>query len=126
MPPPSEMTAEAETNADLLVFADRLFTRTEKKRDAPQSGKRDYRVYDARKDCVRTAEYPCHDVKSEKSDASPVESADNGNNKGYPVNYHMINSLFCNYILYFSHFQSDYTYFFKVLLQSCRFAGKIY
>ena len=63
------------------------FSFTEDQRNAPNAGKSDHRVDDPAQD-RHGAAYPGNDVKIEKTDTTPVESADNSENKSYSVYYH--------------------------------------
>ena len=58
---------------------------SEKQRDAPNGSESDHRVNDSRPKGRLTAEDPSDKVKSEKSDASPVEAADNAQRQANSV-----------------------------------------
>lgn len=74
----------------LLVKRLKTLTGTEKKRDAPNARQSDHRVYyTADKSRLPTAQ-PCDDIKLEKTYASPVQCADNGDYKGYPIHDHCV------------------------------------
>ena len=52
------------------------FTGAEDQRDTPNACQSHDRINDAAEECFLTAEDPGDDIESEKSDASPVQSAD--------------------------------------------------
>lgn len=59
-----------------LVFFENVFSASEEKGDAPNSGKPHNGVnYSAYEVCL-TAEKPTYDIESKQTDASPVKSAD--------------------------------------------------
>ena len=67
----------------------------EDKRNAPDSRKTYYRIDDPADYRHRTAAYPRDEIKIENSYASPVESADNSENKSYSIYYHSIKPRKC-------------------------------
>lgn len=62
----------------LSDFADALLriSFAEKQRNAPNARKRNDRIHDTAEERILTAEDPGDDIKSEKPNASPVQSAD--------------------------------------------------
>jgi len=64
-------------------------TASEEKGDAPKTCKGNYGVNNTGNDCLLTATDPCYKVETEKTDASPVQCADDGEQKGYSVKYHI-------------------------------------
>ena len=60
---------------------------TENKGYAPNSRNRDQRIDDPAQDRHGSAD-PGNNVKIEKTDTTPVESADNSENKSYSIYYH--------------------------------------
>ena len=75
----------------LFLFVDRLelFAGSEEKRDTPDSRKGndciDYTAYKT----TLTAAQPRNDIKLEKTYASPVKGADDGQYERYSVHYHL-------------------------------------
>ena len=63
---------------DLFVKSLEFFSRTEEERDAPNTRKGDNGVDDAADESILTAAEPRNYVKLEKTDATPVEGSDDG------------------------------------------------
>lgn len=76
----------------LVGQSDVLAVRLEQKRNAPYTGKGDYGIDYSAQYLAAAAEEPCHKVKAEEPDESPVETADNGKYKTYSVK-HIFTSL---------------------------------
>ena len=72
----------------LLVESLELITRTEEKRNAPNSREGDNRVNYTGKERILTAADPGNDVKSEYTDATPVERADYRDYQGNSIHDH--------------------------------------
>ena len=66
---------------------------SEEKGDTPKSCQSHHGIDYTWDDCLLTAADPGNKVKSEKTDASPVESAYDGEQKGDSVKYHNLLSL---------------------------------
>ena len=64
------------------------FRRTEKKGDAPDTGKRYNRVNDPADYSVSAAAYPGNRIERKEPDAAPIEASDNRNYQSYSVNKH--------------------------------------
>lgn len=62
---------------------------TEKKRNTPDSRKSYNRVYDPADKSILPAEDPCDDIETEKTDASPVERAYDGEDKRNSVEHNI-------------------------------------
>jgi len=76
----------------LLVKCLELLARSEKKRYAPYTRKRDHRIYYTAEKRILTAAYPRDDIKIEYTDATPVKRTDYRDYQGYPIYYHEISS----------------------------------
>ena len=72
----------------LFVKSLKFFSRTEKERDAPNAGKGNQGVDDTAYKSILTAAKPCYYVELKKTDASPVECADDGENKRNSIQDH--------------------------------------
>ena len=72
------------------ALSDRVkaFSFAEDERYAPYSRKSNYRIDNSAEHGHRSAADPCDDVKVKYAYATPVESADDGENKSYSVYYH--------------------------------------
>ena len=70
-------------NPLLSNFSRDLFriTFAEEQRNTPDRRKSDDGIYNAAEECILPAEKPCDDIKLKKTDATPVETADNGKNQ---------------------------------------------
>ena len=66
-----------EISFPALFLLRNAFSRTEKKRNTPNTCESDNCVDDSAENGILSAEDPGHNVELEKSDASPVERADN-------------------------------------------------
>ena len=67
----------------------------EKERYAPNRRKCDDGIYDTAEKCILTAEKPCDDIKLKKTDTTPVETADDGENKCNSVEHNEKPSFLC-------------------------------
>ena len=65
-----------------------VFSCSENQRDTPDAGKSHDGVNDAAEERVLSATNPCHDVKGKQTDATPVESADNGDDQRNAIHDH--------------------------------------
>jgi hypothetical protein len=64
------------------------FSCSEEKRDTPNSRKSNYCIYDTAEKRGLTSAYPGDDIKSEKTDTTPVKSADDRNEQCDSIHYH--------------------------------------
>lgn len=62
--------------AGILLFRFHQLVFLEEKRNTPKRGERDNDVDDSADYARRAAENPCHEVKAEKTDQTPVQTAD--------------------------------------------------
>lgn len=88
--PKNSRSAPASPLGENSVLFDGLdiFSRTENKRNTPDSRKCNYRIYDTAPHCALTAAYPSDDIKAEQADTTPVQSTDDRYYKGDPIHYH--------------------------------------
>ena len=81
------------------------FSASEEERGKPESAYRYKGINDSAEDIALTAEYPCNDIKTEKSNRPPVDSADNTKKQCYSVKYHK----FILLVIYFARTKNKYT-----------------
>ena len=72
----------------LFIQRFKALSGTEDERDTPNARQSDHGIYDTASDRFLTAEYPCDNVKAEKTDATPVKSAYDGDYQGNSIHYH--------------------------------------
>ena len=90
------------------VIIDRIGAKQQ--RHTPQRRKADQSV-DHAADCGGlSAEQPCNDIKTEKSHAAPVNTADNGKDKGYAIHNHGFILLSMKYVRYYVPVKKKYTF----------------
>ena len=72
----------------LFVYRAEFFASAEEKRNAPDTPKCNEGLDYSADESVLPAEKPSDDIKTKKSDTSPVERTDDGEQQGDPIHYH--------------------------------------
>ena len=89
----------AARGISLFFFVTEALSCPENQGNAPDSGKRHYRVYDTAEQRRGTAADPCYDVKLKQPDASPVQRSNDCQNQRNPIHNHHNYTPFCRGLL---------------------------
>ena len=71
-----------------FAYCAEFFSGTEEKGNAPDTGESDYSIDNSAEERIHTAADPSDDIKAKKTDATPVKSADDGNDQRDLVHNH--------------------------------------
>ena len=83
-------------NLHIVLAVDFHIGASEKKRNTPKRRKANQgKDYAADKRCL-TAEDPCDDIESEKTDTAPIETTDDSQRQRNLIQYHHVYTILCN------------------------------